>query len=443
MKVELTEQEKAGFTEQEQKILLAVKQIAHDTNERASKGYINKEELNVALSGIKTALGGETIIQVKEELDRLEEIAKNQGTSLAQINSKLQTGSVAGKTIAEQLKTDEDELRKLYSNGVGTKTYMLGYDSKGDPFMIPFDTTGKAAGPHAASANVGGAGNVASVAQSIDAATLLRLGGNSPIVSQFRNTPWVFNLCNLITAGYENPFAMWYDELAKDGSSANVAEGGTKPLAQYKYELKTSPYKKEAVLVSFTDEFSMDFKRLQEDILNKAQVDLVNRVNAAILPRIVTAATLYNSATSFKNGVVVANGNDFDVIAAMAAQVENATFSAIANSAVMSTFKKHRLGITKDTTGAYINPPASLSQLAFVGNPDVGTNDIMVGDFKNYNIIQRGGVIVRIGYNGTDFAENKFSAVVEQYYFDYISAARTASIVKGPNFATVLTAITT
>ena len=37
----------------------------------------------------------------------------------------------------------------------------------------------------------------------------------------------------------------------------------------------------------------------------------------------------------------------------------------------------------------------------------------------------------------TDFAENKFSVVMEQYYFDWISNIRKSAIVKGPTFADV------
>jgi hypothetical protein len=50
-------------------------------------------------------------------------------------------------------------------------------------------------------------------------------------------------------------------------------------------------------------------------------------------------------------------------------------------------------------------------------------------------------MIVRMGYNGTDFAENKFSTLTEQYYFNFISSIRKAAIVKGPDFATVRAAI--
>src|SRR5690606_2708675 len=101
------------------------------------------------------------------------------------------------------------------------------------------------AGPHATIDDVGHGDHVSSISQAIDGATLLRLGAGSDIFSNFRNTPWVFELCNTFNVGYGVNHFMWIDEQAKDGASANVAEGGTKPTVQYKYEVKTASYKKE------------------------------------------------------------------------------------------------------------------------------------------------------------------------------------------------------
>jgi hypothetical protein len=109
----------------------------------------------------------------------------------------------------------------------------------------------------------------------------------------------------------------------------------------------------------------------------------------------------------------------------------------------MSTFKNHRVNTQIDGYGRFLMPPASLSGIAQVGNPAMNVDDLLVGDFKQYNIILRGGLIVRIGYNGTDFAQNMFSTVLEQYYFDYISAIRAVAIVKGGTFSAVKTAVTT
>lgn len=443
--VSLSDSEKQGFSEQEQKVILAVKKLTAQLQDQVTKGYIGKDELDAAVSGIKTELSGGEIKSLQDELKRLDNIAKEQGTSLTELSNKMQFGTAPARSIAKQLEVDKEELKTIYGNRNGSKTYMLTANSKGEYEMRPFDVVDgkfKAAGPHASIAGVGGGGNTSSVSQDIDAATLLRLGSeSSPIVSQFRNSPWVFGLCNLINAGFDQSFAIWYEEQLKQGSSATVAEGATKPNVQYDYIRKSDTYKKEAMLVSFTDEFSIDFRRLQDDIIDKSKTDLIGRLNSAILPRIITAATAYNTGDSFKGDTGVDNVNDFDAIAAMVAQVENSTFAALANSAVMSSFRKQRIGILKNTIGSYLNPPVSLSNISFVANPSMSDNNILVGDFKNYNIILRGGLIVRIGYNGNDFANNMFSVVLEQFYFDYISNIRKAAIVKGPDFATVKTAI--
>jgi len=248
---------------------------------------------------------------------------------------------------------------------------------------------------------------------------------------------------NVVQAGWDNPLALWFEETTPQGSAAVVPEGGMKPLVQYAYQLKSSTYKKAAQLVTFTEEFSLDFARLQSDIMGKGRTDVLNVINAALLTDLTAAATTYNTAASFKPGtnVVQAPVNDYDAIAAMAAQVDNATYGANANAAIMSTFKKYRMGITKSTQGEYLNRPDVLDNLAFVGNPSMGADNVIVGDLKQMTLILRGGFLVKVGYNGTDFAQNQFSVVMEQYYFDYIPTVRQAAIVKGPDFATVKTAI--
>lgn len=442
--ITLTEAEKSGFSEGEKKVIAAVEKLCGQVQTKANQGLISKEEIGAFMKGVQETYKNDEILALSESLKKLDDVAKAQGTSLAEMELKLQSANGGSfKSIGEVLQENEAELKKVYLNGSGTKTFMMQVNAKGELVMKPFDTTAKAAGPHATTGGVGGVGNTASIAATIDAASLLRIGGNSQIVSSYRNNSWVFDLANVVNAGFEMPFAMWYEEVAKQGASATVAEGATKPATQYSYNLKTNPYKKEATLVSFTEEFAMDFPRLQDDIVNKGRVDVINRINTAILANITTAATAYSSSVAFKGGSVVANVNDFDALAAMAAQVDNVTFGATANTAVMSTYKKYRMGITKSTQGEYVDRPSVLDNLAFVGNPDMAADAVLVGDLKAYNIILRGGFIVKIGYNGTDFAENKFSVVMEQYYFDYISAIRQAAIVKGPDFATVKTAIST
>lgn len=378
----------------------------------------------------KTAISG--------MVEEVKEIARKQGTTINEILAKMDGTDVKGRSIAATLKADEAELREVFKSRNRQKEYMLTENSKGEIVMSPFDST-KVAGLEATIDNVP-AGNVAAITQNIDAATLLRLGADANIFRQFRNTPWLYDLVNLINTGFNTPYYIWMDEQPKVGASTTVLEGGTKPLVQYKYQVNSSPYKKEACLVQFTEEFSLDFQRLQSEILNVAKIDLVNRINDAILADIIAQATPFNIAATYApshDNVLLVNG--YDAIAAMAAQVEMATFSTLlANTAIMSTIKKYRLGTLKDTLGRWLNAPEILNRLAFVSNPVVATDQIIVGDLKQYNVALRGGIIVRVGYNGTDFAENKFSTVVEQYYFNYISTIRKPAIVKGPNFKDVM-----
>lgn len=405
-----------------------VKKFAQEIVDKKGVG-VSMESFNEYKTAAETALNA------------VKEIAVKQGTTLAEVSLKLNSSETGTKSISQVLTEDVEELKEIFRARSGAKTYMIQLNSKGLYVMKPFDET-KATGINATIDGIP-AGAVASISQALDAATLLRIGQGSPIMSQYRNSPWLFDLCNTINASFSGslPFAMWYDEQAKVGASQTTAEGTAKTLVQYLYRLNSQPYKKEAALIGFTTEFQMDFAQLESDIMNKARIDVINRVNSAILPNIKAAATAYNTGVAFQQGVPVPNVADFDVLAAMAAQVDNATFGAIANTALMSTFKKYRMGITKETTNGYINPPAVISNLAFVGNPDMAADDVIVGDMKQYNIILRGGLIVRVGYNGTDFAENKYSAVLEQFYFDYISTVRKPAIVKGPAFADVKAAI--
>jgi hypothetical protein len=321
---------------------------------------------------------------------------------------------------------------------------MVQFNAHGQPVMKAIEMTSKTAGTIGSIDGIGG--GVSSITQSLDAATLLRVGAGAMINNQYRNTSWIFDLVNTISADFNaTPFVMWFDEQAKDGASATTTEGTTKPATQYKYQLKSSTYKKETTLIGMTQEFQMDFGQLESNILNVGRIDVINRVNQAILPDIIANATAYNAnneAAAFKGTDGIANVNEFDVIAAMAAQVENATFGAKANAAVMGTNKKYRMGIIKNTKGSYLNPPDVLAGIGFVGNPTMGADAILVGDLKQYSVILRGGLIVKVGYNGNDFGNNAFSIVMEQYYFNYISTIRKVAIVSGADFATVKALIT-
>lgn len=373
---------------------------------------------------------------------KMEEIAKAQGKALADIQNAIQTsGAIKGDSIKELLLKSESKIREVYKQGNGNIQFEILSNKKGEIFMKPYDAT-KAAYSHATIDDVDNGANVASISQSLDASSILRMGGDAEIFTQFRNTPYIFDLTNTTTVNSKT--AIWLNEKPMEGGATAVIEGATKPPSQYFYELKSDPYKKQATLLTFTEEYDMDFYRLEQQAITSAKTDLTNLINAAILTRLFSAATAFNIGATFGPLINKATPNDFDAIAAMAAQADSATFgSAKANAVLMSTLKKYAIGLTTDEMGAWLNSPEVIRNLSYVGNAGVPIDDVIVGDFKQYNVLLRGGIIMKVGYNGTNFAENKFSVVLEQYYFDYISSIRTAALVKGQTFATVKAAIAT
>jgi hypothetical protein len=344
--VSLTETEKAGFSEDEQKFVLASKKLAKQMAEDAIKGLITKEEIGAFVANLKFDPTSDAAKSLKDQLHDLNEAMRKQGLSMQELSLKMNGVESGNKSISQVLDENKEELKRVFLQGSGTKHFMINQNEKGQFVARPFDPT-KATSVHATIDGIGS--GTSSIAQSINAATILRMGGDAPIQSQYRNTPWIFDLCNLVNVGFDMPFAIWYEEQAKQGASANVAEGVTKPLSQYAYTLKSAEYKKEATLLGFTNEFTMDFDRLQSDILGKGRTDLINRINTAILANVISAATAYNTSASFGTRAA-ANINDWVVLAAMAAQVDNATFGANANAAIMSTFKKVQPGYTANNT---------------------------------------------------------------------------------------------
>lgn len=386
----------------------------------------------------------ETLSQAQAEFkQKMEDIAKEQGKTLGTLSAAMSiSGMKKVDSIETILKRDEGKLKQIFDNRNGSLAYEIQMTEKGEIYAKPYSGADKTAYTTGTIDDIDNGANVASIAHSLSLATILRMGADAPIVSQFRNTPYIFDLCDTIQTN--SPIVTWMEETPKEGGSGNHIEGGTKPLSQYFHTIKSGDYRTEATMLTFTNKFNLDFGRLQQEALTAARTDLVNAVNGRIQTDIFTAATAYSSGSIFAPLIADASPNDFDAIAAMAAEADNNTFGGgMANAVLMSTYKKYAMGIKKDENKAYLNAPGVLSNLSFVGNAGVGSDDVIVGDFKQYKILLRGGLIMRVGFNGTNFAENKFSVVLEQDYFNYISAIRAKALVKGTTFATVKAAIAT
>lgn len=425
------------------------KTIAEKAVEEKTKGFISTTDFE----SYKTA----TSALVEE----VKSAAIKQGTTIEAIKMA-STGEKAQKQmgVGEFLHSKKDELKAIKSGGNSGRAldFMITADKAGNFHAQEVERKDdgsiaiKTVGPHATIDAVAGAGNVgaanvASIFNSMSAASILRSVADAPINEIYRNNTWLFPSLGLEQVGMENRVAFYFDEEPKVGGSAIVAEGVAKPYVQYGARLRSADYRKRAVALEFTDEFQFDFQFLQTYFLQKARIDLFNDINADIYTRLLAAGTAYaaGDATNFKlaNGGVVTNVNNYDALVAMAAKVNKNTFGANANAAIMSTEKAAAISITKDTTGQYLTQPSYLDGMNFIENPAIGIDDVLVGDFSQYKLQLRGGLIVRAGLNGNNLIENKMTYVMEQYYFDYISPLRQTAIIKGTTFAAVKTLIST
>ncbi len=405
------------------------------------KGGVTKENFETYQS--KTA----------EALEAVKEIAIKQGLTMQELQLKAMGAPEKGVSLSESMFQNKDAIKGTLKSG-GNVEFMIYTDKDGNNKAMRVeknDTDGyqpfanKAAGPNATVDGLGvnggsGTGNLASVISNLSSASILRMGTDAPIENIYRNSTFLFDQLNLINAGMEQNRAIWWDEISDPSVAAVVAEGQPKPFDQYKFKMNSSDYRVAAHALEFSNQFAMDFPRIEAQIMQNGTMDLMNRINSLVLPNVIAAATAYTAANgiSFSGGPGnVTNVNDYDAIVALATQAKNNSFGAAPNAALMSTYKEGRIAVLKDTQGRYLNQPSYLDNVRMSGNPLISADDLIVGDLKQYNIILRGGMIVRIGLNGNNLIENKFTVVQEQLFFDYISQARKVALLKGPTFAAV------
>lgn len=394
--------------------------------ETALADTATKAEMQEAISAQKTAI------------EQLNGIALKQGIKLSEIVQGLDAGKGGRtyKSIDEMLFADREELAKIHQNRSGNKEYMVGVTPKGEFYMIH-----KAAGPNATIDGTA-SGATSTVTTQVSGSALLRAAAGAEINNLYTASPFIFNQLNLINTSFEKSQYSYWDETAPEGEAAIVAEGAMKPLRQNHFELKTASYKKVAVLLGFTEEFDLDFPAIRDNIIATTQTHVMSKIQDAIIADIIAKATAYSTASLFGT---TTSPNEWDVMAAMAAQVEAQTEGIMANVALVGTYKKYKMGVLKAVnSGVWLNSPDIIKSIKLQSTQALNDNvdaDIVVGDLRNYNVALRGGIIVRVGYNGTDFASNKFSVVVEQLYFNWISANRTKALVKG-KFATIISALT-
>ena len=393
---------------------------------------VSKEDVQTMLNAKFKDLTGEDgkfIVALKSDIDALNNeadpkslrsIIKAQGTLINELKEQHGTGQV------KSLEQIFEENKKSMQTIADQKNGWIGWEIK----ELPSVDGKKVAG-------VTAVGSGGSVTNSVTAATGLRLG-DGPIFEIKRGRPFILDFVNV---GQTNqPYLIWWDETAKQGDFAITAEGTTKPLVQYEFVRKSSDYRKEAGYQVLTEEFMMDLPQLVTVIRRLSEIDLYNNINAAILTDMI--ATLPGYTFTGLSGKIY-HADDYAAIGAAIAQIQSLFFSPTV--LVLNPADAWKMKLTKDDVGRYQMPPFSYNGSTFefgqvIVDPRVAKGFFLIGDGSTYNVDFRGGLVVRIGYNGTDFIQNQMTVVVEQYFYNYIATNRLGAWVYA-NFSVVKGAI--
>lgn len=419
----LSDEEKAGLNDNEQKVVLAMKKAMILQMEEFKRGTIDKTALDARIEEFKQGL-------TAGEIKALKDILETQGNDLTALRGKLDNKPAAAKTILAKLKEEldekTDELAEIRMKRSGTVAFtMKGFHVGAQKAAAVTMTVDPGAGD-------------ASIVEQGSAAALLRLG-DGPVYEIQRGVPFILSFVSV--GQTDAPALIWFDEVANEGAFAVVAEGAVKPLLQYKFERRTAEYRKVAGYTAITDEFTADFPRLVSTINRLMRVDVRNQMNSLILTDMVSQASSY---TYSGLDDLVDNADDYGAIGAAIAQLQ--TFFYTPNVLVLNPADAWRMRLTKSTgDGQYLMPPFQWNGATYefgrvIVDPAVAAGNFFVGDGSVYNVDLRGEVIVRVGYNQDDFIRNQYSMVVEQYFYNYISNARKSGLIYG-NFATIKAAI--
>jgi hypothetical protein len=414
--ITLTDTEKEGLSEAEQKVILAMKKSTQLQMDDFRKGLVTGQQFKEGLDEVRDGL-------TKKELKGLEDMLKAYGIELNSIKEKVDNGNAPKESpldiFKKELEEKKDELAAIKRNKSGQIAFTI-----------------KTAGPTGTTV-IGGETNASIVNNGFSAATLLRLGDGEVHTIQ-RGTPFILNFVSV--GNTDAPALLWFDEVPKEGSFAVTAEGALKPLQQYKFERRTSDYKKAAGYTVITEEFDKDFPRLVSTIKRLMEIDCKNDMNTIILADMVASASAYAYPALDDQ---IDNADDYAAIGAAIAQVQSLRYTP--NVLVLNPADAWRMRLQKGTDGHYVMPPFTWNGQTYefgkvVVDPSVAVGNFFLGDGSVYNVDLRGDIIVRIGYANDDFIRNQYSMVVEQFFYNYISTSRKTALIYG-SFATIKAAI--
>ena len=368
----------------------------------------------------------EEVEKSKDEIATLKEAIKLQGTTLKAI----QTGQLSGATVNGLENSIEKALRDNKDNFAMSK-------SKKHEFSFEIKAN------NMTSANI--TGGVIPQAQ--------RLEGVNDVAERMTITYPLIPKLNTAANTIE-----WVYETGQDGTIDGTVEGLAKDQIDNDFVVTSVALVKRAAFFKVSTEMLDDATFMSGWLRNKLIVRLLLDVDsqclngngtAPNLKGIVSYATAFSPgsfATGAANAVDSANNADVLVVAMNQIKLANQGTQALTiqmnptDAAALKTIK------LTGTDKRYVDRLLQVgSTLMLDGTPILENNDItigsyLIGDFSKATIVQKSGITVEVGLDGSDFTKNLRTILAEWRGQLFVQNNDTTAFVKGV-FATDAAAI--
>jgi HK97 family phage major capsid protein len=388
--------------------------------ELASKSNVSKEEIEASEVKFKEAL--------KVSNDSLIAIMKEQGAEIAMLkngNAEVNENVTFKQALAKVLDSKKSEIEAVIKE---QKAPLIFNVNKAAVVMGDGTTIGSGS-------------------------TQVTLTSNTGVISPIRRREEKY-LQSVSVGTINGARALWIEETDEQGTPIFVAEGASKVQLSSLWVEKTAPVQKIAVYGKVTTELMADLPQLMAYIQSSLMKRLSVKLETELFTGLGTGNTISGAktlATTFSagaNSLAIDNANEFDVLDALALQVEVA--NGVANAVYINPSTWAKMKSLKDTTNApiwkdYVNPTTGIvnyNGLNIFTSTAVTAGEFIGGDMEVLNVLYRDNLTIQIGLDGNDFTNNVKTIIVEQRLVQFASANDTPCLVKGV-FSTAKAALET
>lgn len=447
--ITLTDAEKDGFSETEQKVILAMKKMTHQYQDELKKGLWTETEVRAAIKEMKDGLTTSEIKSLTDEIKKLEDAAKEQGKALKALQEL--EGKEELYSFEKAWEENVGELQNIREQGSGFKTFYFGdFDPK---------KAKKAAGDDDDQEGKNGKKNyvtgiktlyrknagVTSYANSTSSNPAQITNPYSPfpgwsadVVAVRRNPNFILNYIDL---GSTNSARWgWTEEGNSEGDAAVTAEGSVNPLQDKKFIDRTSNAKRVSGMITITEEMDEDTPRIATAVRRLFEQNVMRKYDDQVYADLIGVAPGY-TLTALNDQI--ANADTYAAIGAAITQVMS--LNGLPDLIALNPADKWKMRLTKGTDGQYVLPPFKLGENTYDGMNVVLSNKVapgyfLVGESKTYKVDEYKAYSLRVGWNADDFSKNQYSAVGEIRFHSYIATNDLVAWCYA-SFATVLAAI--